>query len=72
MQTWFGMSFLLGLLALAFNCTGCAMLDRDGFEISASAGIHRVNEYQQSHAMSGQAVPFKCYFVNCNATQEVK
>ena len=37
-----------------------------GFELGAKAGLYRVDERQESSAMTRHnAVPLKCYFVQC-------
>lgn len=49
----------LVILALALPMTGCA-----GIRIGAD--IARIDEAQESHAMSAKGLPWKCMFVNCN------
>jgi hypothetical protein len=34
--------------------------------IRIGADISRIDEAQESHAMSGSKLPWKCLFVNCN------
>jgi hypothetical protein len=39
-----------------------------GFELGAKAGLYRVDERQESSAMTRHnAVPLKCYFVQCES-----
>ena len=48
-------------LYLMMSLSACS-----GFEYGAKAGLYRVDERQESSAMTRHnAVPLKCYFVQC-------
>ena len=48
-------------LYLMMSLSACS-----GFELGAKAGLYRVDERQESSAMTRHnAVPLKCYFVQC-------
>jgi hypothetical protein len=49
---------MLTALGVAMFGTGCA-------GIGASANIYRIDEHQESHKTYRNAIPLKCYFVNC-------
>lgn len=49
-------------LYLTLTLSACS-----GFELGAKAGLYRVDERQESSAMTRHnAVPLKCYFVQCD------
>lgn len=59
----FGM-FVCGI---AIATQGCS-----GIEVGTKAWVMRVDESQSSQRTHREAVPWKCYFVNCGASEEVQ
>ena len=51
----------VGALALSVFGTGCA-----GMEVGGKVGVYRVDERQESQRTYRNAVPLKCYFVQCD------
>jgi len=62
-------AFWAGVIAVVSSLTGCAVLSPDGFELSASAGMYRVDQREASSKSSTQAKPMVCWFKNCGATE---
>lgn len=57
-----GLALALGAMALM---TGCS-----GLEVGGKLGLYRVDERAESQRTYRQSIPWKCYFVNCQAAPE--
>jgi len=63
------MIVFVGMVIVAAMVSGCT-----GLEIGGKAWISRIDERQESQRTYREAVPLKCYFVNCapEGAQEVQ
>lgn len=55
--------------SLVFWLTGCAVFAPDGFELSANAGLYRVDQRESSSSTRTAAKPMSCWFKNCETSQ---
>lgn len=58
-----------GIVALA---SGCAIGNPAGFEFTASAGLHAVDEREESQKTHAKRIPLKCWFMPCGDVEEAK